>query len=174
MAFRGLDIPLTFVCDIGCGTGTWLLAARNEGIRGVGYDVNHVATDYGREVHGLDLRREFWDPSLALPERPSLYSSIMVCEHLDQPRPMLRALCEAAKRDGAALFISVPIFGEDCWKYMLDPNPETLGTVFFDNDVHVTHFSALGMELCLREFGATKIDWLHGGVWYGAVARFQS
>ncbi len=169
---RGLNVSLDFICDIGCGTGTLLLAARNQGVLGMGFDINHFATDYGVHAHGLELRNDRWSPSVPLPVKPTLYTSISVCNHLDTPREMLSDLCEASARDGAAAFVSVPIFGDEERKYLVKAGPLGPSNFFFDNDVHVMHFSVEGLNSCFRDFGAKTINWVNGGIWYGAVVRF--
>lgn len=166
LALRNVDC--SSVCDIGCGIGTLVRAVTDRGGQAIGFDTNRHAIAYGKTVDNADIRNDFWMPT-SLTVKATLYTCIMVCEHLDMPRSLLRDLCVSAARDGASLFISVPFLEESRWHFISDPDPKQPGMPFFDNDVHITHFSVRGMTLCLTEFGAKSVTFLSGGIWYGAL-----
>jgi hypothetical protein len=50
------------------------------------------------------------------------------------------------------------------------------GTPFFDNDVHVTHFSIAGLIGVMHEFGQQNVQFVtsgelgDGGIWPGVLA----
>lgn len=159
------------VLEVGCGIGTALEVARGRGMRVFGFDTNIQSTEYGRATFGLDLVGDEWSS-----DTPTgvidLYVCLSVCEHLEQPRRLIADLCAAATRDHAALFIAVPIVDRRLWTFLLDPDPYVEGTPFFDNDVHVTHFSRQGLETVVREFGASSYEFFLGGLWNGGLARF--
>lgn len=161
---------LDSVVEIGCGTGTMMGVLKERGAKTIGFDVNRFAIAYARE-QGHDARDELWTLETPLPP-VTLFLSVSVLEHIDQPRPLLRDLCQAAKKHGASLYVSVPFVNEVQWPYILDPDPKKQGTPFFDNDVHVTHFSHEGMTRLLREFGARTVTICGGGIWRGALAVF--
>ncbi|CAN5361334.1 hypothetical protein BH10PSE7_BH10PSE7_25550 [soil metagenome] len=167
LAARGVT-PRSLI-DIGCGIGTILKVAGSRGMKASGYDVNSIATEYAREQNKVDARSEMW--TAETPTEPAdLYTSIMVLEHMEQPRPLMENLCKAASRNKAHIFISVPFLDRDKWHFLQDPDPKRQGTPFFDNDVHVTHFSTEGMMTAMREFGQHKLEFFKGGLWHGVLA----
>ena len=165
---RGVEI--SSVAEIGCGIGTLLNVARERGYRAVGFDVNRHAADYATKVGKLDVRSEFWSAETALPPI-DLFLCISVLEHLDQPRPLIENLCRAALRNRAALFISVPFLDRPKWEFVLDPEPTRQGTPFFDNDVHVVHFSTPGLLSAMESFGLRDIEEVRYGLWHGLLAK---
>ncbi len=169
MKAQGID-PAT-VLEIGCGIGVLLDEASKAGMKGVGFDINRHATDYGRSMFGADLRCEYWD-SRTLGERSDLTLCISVLEHIAEPRPLIAEIAQYCSRFGTKAFISVPFVNRDKWHYLLDPDPMVPGTPFFDNDVHVTHFSRAGLERCLTEYGAKASHFLGAGLWEGLIVDF--
>lgn len=157
------------VLEIGCGIGTMVALAEEMGMSAIGFDVNDVAGDYARSL-GRNVRSGFWTPEIELP-RPDLILCISVLEHLDQPRELLRALCDAALSAGAALYISVPTVDEPRWHHILNPDPKAFNTPFYDNDEHVTHFSTEGLISVLREFGMGEVTVSPVAIWKGVLAK---
>ena len=165
-----LGVDISHIIDIGAGTGTLLKTAMEFGSQGIGYEVNPLTQPYAREVNGVDVRSEFWSKQTNCGNF-TLLTCVMVMEHIPQPRALIRDMVEACIANGAALFISVPFFFGIQWHFINDPDPGTRGTQFFDQDVHMMHFSPQGMENLLREFGMTSIVWVRKGIWHGPVAR---
>ena len=165
-----MGINVSRIIDIGAGTGTLLKAAKEFGSTGIGYEVNPLTQPYARDVNGVDVRAELW--SSATDCGPfTLLTCVMVMEHIAAPCDLIREMSKACIANDAALFISVPFLNRSSWDFLHDPDPYRPGTPFFDQDVHVTHFSSLAMESLLREFGLGKIEWVRRGLWYGIVGR---
>ncbi len=135
--------------------GTFLNVAKDHFPKVTGYDTNNYAVDYGKQHFNLDLRNEVWSSDKS--EQYDLIVCLQVLEHLDQPRILFSQLANAAKK-GMGLVISVPTLNRNRWKYLLDPDPQKEGTPFFDNDVHITHFSGKGLREIGKQFGATSIS----------------
>jgi 2-polyprenyl-3-methyl-5-hydroxy-6-metoxy-1,4-benzoquinol methylase len=159
------------VADIGCGIGSLLTVARDRGMRVVGFDTNAQSTEYGRTQMKLNLVGNYWTKDTDTGPI-DLYLCISVCEHLEKPRPLIQDLCAAAARQRAALFVSVPFVDRAAWPFILDPDPYAKGTPFFDNDVHITHFSTKGLEKVMRDFGAPNFKFVQGGLWNGGLVKF--
>jgi SAM-dependent methyltransferase len=157
--------------EIGCGIGVLVDEAGKAGIPGVGFDINTRAVEYGKKTFGADLHAELWD-SATLAQGRDLTLCIRVLEHIAEPRPLIAELAKFCAKWGGRAFISVPFLDRDKWKFLLDPDPLLPGTPFFDNDVHVTHFSRKGLERCLQEHGATRMQFVRGGLWEGILAAF--
>ena len=81
-------MPVTSVCDVGCGDGTWLRVFRDEGVANiVGIDGEYV-TRYLLQIpvadfQPMDLRQE-----VRLQRSFDLVISLEVAEHLSEDRPV--------------------------------------------------------------------------------------
>lgn len=158
------------ILEIGCGIGTFLSIAKKRGLTVIGYDTNKYAIEYGKKIFNLDLRADFW--SAEDTKNHDLIVCIMVLEHLEQPRLLFEQLALAAKKNKGNLYISVPFLDRDKWHFILEPDPTKKGTPFFDNDVHITHFSEKGLIKLAKEYGATKFTKIMQG-WHGYVFEFN-
>lgn len=156
------------VAEIGCGIGTLLTVARSRGMRVIGYDVNKLAIAHARDANGLDAHAEMWTSETELPPI-DLFLCISVLEHVEQPRPLIQELCKAAAAHKAALFISVPFLDRDKWDFIVDPAPEREHTPFFDNDVHVVHFSVKGLGMVMAQSGLKDTKLIKAGLWDGLL-----
>ena len=172
--FKPYIPQLTSVLEIGCGTGTLLKVAHEQGAQHtLGFDLNRLAIDYGRKEYGLDLSSEVWD-ALKVSDRFDLVLCISVLEHLDQPRDLFKEISAYCRRHQATAFVSVPFLDEDRWPFLLDPNPSLEKTPFMDNDCHVTHFSREGFLMMCRDHGSVLEIPLFGGGWRGYLLRFAA
>ncbi len=159
---KGMEGPIV---DIGCGIGSLLLAADKAGISGVGFDLDTVACEYGRNEFGLNLRGELWHEE----DSPDfgLITIISVLEHIHQPRELIRDMIYAARARNAKIFISVPFFNRDWWK-LLHTDNFTPGHPFEVPHAHVTHFSHRGLDTVCRQFGAKDLQLIQvKGGWLG-------
>lgn len=164
----GVDISR--IVEIGAGIGTLLKCAREFGATGIGYEVNPLTQPYAQEVNGVDVRAEHWTPDTDCGIY-SLMVCIMVLEHIAEPRDLIHNMVTSCIKNRAALFISVPFLDRERWHFLHCDDPREPGNVFFDNDVHVTHFSSAALESVLREFGMTSVTWIRKGLWHGPLAR---
>lgn len=160
---------LTSILEVGCGIGTLLTVARSRGSNVTGFDINQMSINYAKEINMLDAHCRVWSSTTMTPP-VSLYLSISVLEHMARPRPLIHELCKAASLHAASLFISVPFFEERHRQFLSDPDPYRPGTLFCDNDVHVTHFSILGLEKVLRSEGRNNINYIEAGLWNGILS----
>jgi 2-polyprenyl-3-methyl-5-hydroxy-6-metoxy-1,4-benzoquinol methylase len=159
------------IVEIGCGSGTLLRAAKEEGVECIGFDINRFAIEYGIKKHGLDLRTEFWsaDTRCGIPD---MILCISVMEHMVHPRELFSEIAKASRKYSAWVFISVPFLNEDKWIYILDPDPYRDNTPFFDNDVHVTHFSDEGMKLLAHQHNVKYMKRNSSTIWHGYLMKF--
>ena len=79
-------IPITSVCDIGCGDGTWLRVFREQGVTDIlGIDGEHVSRDLLQisvsDFQPMDLRHQ-----ISLSRSFDLAISLEVAEHLPESR----------------------------------------------------------------------------------------
>lgn len=160
---------LASVLEVGCGIGTLLTVARSRGSKVTGFDVNALAISYAKDNNTLDAHSQLWS-STTKTDNISLFLCISVLEHIAEPRPLIRELCQAALLHRASLFISVPFFDNHHRPFLSDPDPHLPGTPFFDNDVHVTHFSRSGLETALRREGLHHLTFIEAGLWNGFLS----
>jgi SAM-dependent methyltransferase len=154
-----------YVVDIGCGIGSLLFGLREQGIRGVGYDLDREATEFGFKEYHLDLRGEAWTSESNPYTRVDLITCIMVLEHIPWPRPLLYEIIKGAQKHNCPAYISVPWFNKDSWKHLHLPVDEK--SPFYDPWIHVTHFSDKGFELACRGLGITKLKKITSIPWAG-------
>ena len=97
------------LCDIGCWTGSFLVAARERGWHAVGVEPSVWASARGRE-RGVDIRTgELSDAHLA----SHSYRLVVVAdvlEHLHDPGVLLAAIRDLLER-GGAVYVTVPDAG---------------------------------------------------------------
>ncbi|MFN4156366.1 MAG: class I SAM-dependent methyltransferase [Paracoccaceae bacterium] len=168
--FDRLGVSYNRIVDIGAGIGTLIKSAESLGSKGIGFDVNRLTQPYARDVVGVDVRSEYWTPQTQCGDF-DLMTCIMVLEHIEKPRPLLQDMVSSCISRDASLFISVPFLDKEKWHFIHEPDYRASGTPFFDNDMHVTHFSSKALESVLREFGMTSIEWIRNGLWHGPLAR---
>ena len=111
-----------------------------------------------------------------------LIAAIQVFEHLEQPRDLFLTMRDHLNRDGS-LYISVPFILREQWPFLWNaddrPGP-SLPDPFFDNDVHITHFSVEGLRRMGLGLGARTADYFVSadtyhrspGAYHGVVFQF--
>jgi len=103
-------IPISSVCDVGCGVGTWLSVFRERGVSDIlGIDGGYVDTSMiripGESFRGADLREE-----LRVPRRFDLAMSLEVAEHL--PERCARSFVDNLTRLAPVVLFSAAIPGQ--------------------------------------------------------------
>ena len=168
------------MCEVGHGLGLFLKAAGDYGIEGRGFEVNRTCHDFA--VHELGVASELGYFGMDHPCRYDLIASIMVFEHLETPRELFAAMRDKLNPDGA-IYLSVPFVGRHEWRYLwtagTTPGPAP-PDVFYDNDVHITHFSVEGMRRMGLGLGARTADYFvsrdtahHSpGAYHGVLFQF--
>jgi FkbM family methyltransferase len=159
------------IIDIGCGIGSLLLAAKQIGLEGIGFDIDEESCIYGSTKYNLKLIGTHWERKNS--PQCGLITCISVLEHIHYPRPLIKDLVNVAKENMCSLYISVPFLNRDWWKFLLTDNL-TQGHIFEYPHVHITHFSSKGLETVCREFGAKSFEPLKvaGGGWFGFLVSF--
>jgi SAM-dependent methyltransferase len=96
--------------DVGCAVGFLLVAARERGFTVQGVEMSAWASQYAREVHGLDVKTGCLE-ALNLPAA-SCDAVVMadVIEHLTDPRRTLQAI-QRVLRPGGRLLLLTPDVG---------------------------------------------------------------
>ena len=155
------------VLEVGCGIGTALKVANEDfGLNVVGYDTNKKAVNWGRDNYSLSLHSELWRSEVSPPSDLTLCLSVL--EHIEQPRPLIHELCKHTKVSRGLLFISVPFLEPYKWHFIDNPDPTRKSTPFFDNDVHITHFSWNGLFNAIKDEGLSCRAFRAGG-WNGLL-----
>jgi len=147
------------VCDIGHGVGLFLAAARDYGVNGSGFEVNPLCHEFAAKELGLNVELGLFGPEKL--QRYDLITAIMVFEHLEFPRSLFEIMRDKLNPDGA-IYLSVPFVGRHEWPYLwtAGSDPGTFPPdVFYDNDVHITHFSVDGMIQMGNALGARSAEY---------------
>jgi 2-polyprenyl-3-methyl-5-hydroxy-6-metoxy-1,4-benzoquinol methylase len=146
--------------DIGCGIGATVLQARRLGWEAVGIEPNPFAVEYAKDQFSLNVTCDYFKQD-SFKNKFDIISCIHVLEHTETPRLLLKAAIETLNRPGL-LYLSVPFKKkEKLWKYILFPNYKD--SPFFDNDVHIIHFSHKSFRLLAEEFGVTSYKKMQDG-----------
>lgn len=166
------------VLEIGCGAGFFLNAAQCNGLLPIGYDVNPFATQFARTSLGVDARDGLWEPSLC--SGFDLIVAIGVMEHVPDPRLLFRLMRDGLGKDGC-IYLNVPFLDREHWRFLHDVSPSVPLSPFYDNDVHITHFSRQGLVKLGTDFGARSAEYFvapdrvtnsSGGSYPGVLFRF--
>lgn len=147
-------------CEIGYGTGLFLKNCTYFGIEEYGFEVNPYAAKYAREVVGVRCEEGLFSDKHE--GRYDLMAAIGVFEHLENPRGLFQEMVRHLNPDGY-IYLSVPFVERRHWRYLKEnlpgrnavapPNP------FYDNDVHIMHFSIEGLTRMGMQFGATSAQY---------------
>ena len=92
--------------EIGCGPGWALEVFRDAGFEVKGCDVSPEAVDRAREL-GLDVNCRDIEKGPVADAGQDVIVALEVLEHLEEPLPVLRGMCESAA-DGGRLVVSLP------------------------------------------------------------------
>lgn len=136
------------VIDFGCGVGYGSSILAAAGHRAHGFDIDTEAIDYAREHYAAD-GAEF---SLANGASPGFYGEFdaAVCfemvEHIEDPRPLLKALRDCAP----TLYASVP--NEEVFPWEQSPG---VGILY-----HFRHYTRHQFKALLEECGWVVVEWL--------------
>ncbi len=145
-------------CEVGHGTGLFMKAARDYGCTTYGFEVNKLCHDFAVDQLGLDAELGLFDATHTA--RYDLFGSIMVFEHLENPRDLFALMRDRLNPDGL-IYVSVPFVERRDWPYLWTAGtaPATAPPdVFFDNDVHITHFSIEGLRRMGLGLGARSAE----------------
>lgn len=94
---------------------------------------------------------------------------ISVLEHISEPVGLIKELVSAAKKCQSPLFISVPFVEKHQWHFADKKFEDAPYTPFFDNDVHVTHFSIFGLMSLVQSLGIDSARIIKCGIWWGVL-----
>jgi SAM-dependent methyltransferase len=147
--------------DIGCGEGTFLLAAKAKGWFAAGTEMNpSVARDAG-----LEVRQQLSGVSALAPfDCITLWHSL---EHMEDPRATLRE-ARSLLSPGGALIIAVPDAGGLQARVF---GPKWL---HFDVPRHLYHFTRFSLESLLRSEGFASVREWHQEFEYDLLGWSQS
>lgn len=140
--------------DIGCGIGATVLQAQSLGLEAEGVEPNSWAVNYAQEKFSLDLKCDYFQENL-YQQKFDIIICDQVLEHLENPRNLFKAAISSLNRPGL-IYISVPFRKEPIRQLVYTVFPNLPKTLFFDNDVHITHFSHNSMKLWAKDFNASS------------------
>lgn len=159
------NLPVEHVVDIGCGIGTLLSVAADRGAHAIGYEIEPLALAEARhdtrlEMHGQPFSRA------SEPHVGALVCCIAVLEHLYRPLNLIVEIAGYCHTTGSSAFLFVPLPPND-WRPYLFESVMASGNPFFDNEEHVTHFTARRFaDACEAAFGR-RLSPLTAGGWAG-------
>ncbi len=171
---------LRTVCEVGYGLGWFLRSCHDYGRRAYGFETNAHCHAYAAGHLGLDCALGVFDAGHAATY--DLFASIMVFEHLEQPRELFALMRDRLNPDGA-IYLCVPFVERRDWPFLWTAGTEPAAMppdVFYDNDVHIMHYSVEGMTRMGMSLGARSAEYFvspdvahHSpGAYHGVLFRF--
>jgi SAM-dependent methyltransferase len=138
--------PRRDLLEVGCGTGEFLMAARQAGHRVVGLDLSEEAvTSVRRRFPDLDLRCATLGSNDLRPESFDVVAALHVVEHVPDPVDLLRQMTRLL-RPGGLVYVRVPnlnawyrrVLGRNWWCFGIE---------------HAAHFTDISLRLALGQAG---------------------
>lgn len=162
--FRALKLAkregLESVLDVGCGSGTFLDLASEQGLRTSGIEVNEAAAGMARKkghtIHPVDLGRL----RQAGVEAPDLITLFQVLEHVAAPRQIVQD-AKALLRPGGFIAVGVP---NDKGLYQVCPLDPHQWPPHHISRWRLRDLACLGRQ-CGLEIAGMGSDRLLGGEW---------
>lgn len=153
---RGLHPQGSSLLDVGCGIGSLMSVAVEEGLSCQGIEPNPHAVRYARG-NGLI---QVIEGRFSAEHFESMFDFVVidsVLEHVPEPKTMIRDALSVLRPAGI-LYISVPnrIGGAARIAYSA-ALPSSRFSLFTDNDVHINHFSRRGLVDCVGELGGELV-----------------
>lgn len=151
-------LPLTAlggsVLDVGCGSGEFLVAAREYGLKVSGVDVSESAAAACRERGIVARAGDFLN--LQFEEQYDLVTMWDVVEHLREPESFIRRSAELLK-PGGHLVLKIPGFG----RFTFYPIKlyHRLACQLLGAPAHVQYFTPRSLEALLARCGFTQVKW---------------
>ncbi len=149
------EIDFNSILEIGCGIGTFLNEAKEQGYGVLGFDLDKKSIDYGKKKYDIPIyARNFSADSVK--EKYQLVVCISTLEHLRSPRSLIKGIANYCKKHGSSAFVFVPFFTDKKWTYLINPDSEEKGNPFTNNDEHIIHFSKSGFLKAFSDFGLRR------------------
>ncbi len=168
------------MCEIGHGLGMFMKAAQDYEVAPYGFEVSQPCHEFVRSHLMLPCQHGYFDQ--AHDRTYDLIVAIMVFEHLETPRDLFATMRDKLAPDGA-IYLTVPFVAREHWPYLRTAGTSPTRTTddpFYDNDVHITHFSVegmrrmgLGLGARSAEYWVSKDVYTHSpGSYHGVLFRF--
>ena len=168
------------ICEVGYGLGWFLRSCKDYGRRGYGFETNANCHTFATCELGLDCALGPFDSGHS--SSYDLFASIMVFEHLEQPRELFALMRDRLNPDGA-IYLCVPFVERRDWPFLWTAGTEPAAMppdVFYDNDVHIMHYSVEGLTRMGLSLGARSAEYFMSpdlahnspGAYQGILFRF--
>jgi 2-polyprenyl-3-methyl-5-hydroxy-6-metoxy-1,4-benzoquinol methylase len=160
--------------EIGFGPGYMLKAAMNYGLSVYGFEVNKYCVEFAQSnlnvncEHGLLTSNHKFKYDLIVANQ--------VFEHLENPRDLFSTMVSKLNPDGC-IYLSVPFVERNMWPFLATASKQPGATPpdpFYDNDVHITHFSLKGMKQMGASLGARSSEfWISEDVYFHSPGSYH-
>lgn len=157
----------TKIISVGCGIGPLLYRAEQEGISGIGFDVDKELVAYGKEKYSINIRNELWtsDCNIEMPNEGGLITCISFLEGLKWPRAFFGDLVKGAREHNSKLYISVPFFNRILWNHLSDPDEKK--SPLRASMYCFTHFTDKGFVKMCEDYKVRTYERMSGFHWPG-------
>ena len=152
----------------------------NYGFSAYGFKVNKYCVELPQNHLNVSCENGFFTSNHKA--KYDLIVANQVFEHLENPRDLFSIMVSKLNPDGC-IYLSVPFVERNMWPFLstASKNPALAPPdPFYDNDVHITHFSIEGMKRMGASLGARSSEfwvsedvyYLSPGSYHGVLFRF--
>lgn len=142
-------------CDVGFGNGLFLKQCQYYKIKEYGFEINPFCVEYAQKTIGINCEQGYLNHKHL--DKYDLIVAIGVFEHIETPKALFKEMVNHLNNDGY-IYINVPFIGREQYKFLKEDEPglslPKFPNPFFDNDVHIIHFSIDGLKQLGMQCGA--------------------
>lgn len=143
--------------DIGCGIGTFLYLAKENGFSVYGTEISSVAINYAKSLYKLNIHHGTLDTIKFENEFFDLITLWYVFEHLPSPKNTLERIKEILK-PGGIVVITVP--NHNCWRMYIRKllRSRVYSSLLDNQEIHLSFFTVPVLEFLLKENSFEILD----------------
>lgn len=140
--------------DVGCGAGTFLKLANEEGFEVYGTEISEYASRYVKDNFGINVFKGNLEEAQFPASSFEIVTIWHTLEHLPDPRITLKEVNRILKKDGL-LVIAIPNLKNFITRvlYLLAKRKKLKLFSIKAKELHLFHFSAKSITLLLKETG---------------------
>jgi 2-polyprenyl-3-methyl-5-hydroxy-6-metoxy-1,4-benzoquinol methylase len=154
--------------DFGSGKGQFLLAAKEQGWRGLGVETAIDRANFARDLYQVDVIDSFYEGGAVSEERFDLITLNHVLEHLPEPESILQELVRSNLEPGGLVMIEVPRLNS--WQSMIAGSD----WVHLDIPKHLTHWTNSRLKASMAKMGFRAVAERRFSIHLGVLGMLQA
>ena len=160
--------PTPRLLDFGCGKGTFMNIARNQGWETKGVETAESRAHFAKNIFDLDVDTGLYE-SGSIDDTPfDVITLFHVVEHLPHPKRLLKNLVDHNLKDGGLVVIEVPLY--ESFQSLLAKQK----WIHIDHHYHLSHFSEDTLDRLVNYLGLSVVKKEYNSFHVGVVGMTQS